>query len=306
MLFEVFHLENQGIATTLAFFIATLLKIFLLLGLIVFVMSLVRSFVPSTKIKDRLRSMPPLQANVYAGILGIFTPFCSCSAVPLFIGFLETGIPLGITFTFLIASPLINEIILTMLAGLFGIKTALIYLLGGFVIAVGSGMLIDKLGMEKHLPEWLLQFRSERPQPAPKMDLNTRFSEAFRSVYSILSRNWLYVLAGVTIGAAIHGYVPDSLTRFLGSERFFAVPLAVLTGIPLYACSAAVAPVAFALVDKGLPLGTALAFIMAVAGLSLPELIMLRKVLSFKLIIVFIGVLFTGILIMGYLFNWIL
>jgi uncharacterized membrane protein YraQ (UPF0718 family) len=303
----VFDMDQAGrFSGSLEFFIYTLIKIFLLLVLVIFILSLIRTLIPTEKIKLRLQSMPPLQANVFAGILGVLTPFCSCSAVPLFIGFLETGVPLGITFTFLIASPLVNEVILTMLAGLFGLKTALIYLAGGMVIAIVSGMTIDKLGLEKYLPGWMLEFRTEKPRPVLQFTLEDRFAEGIRSVKLIFKRTWLFVIMGVLLGSAIHGYVPEFLSGFPETEAWFSIPLAVVIGIPLYACSAAVAPVAFALVDKGLPLGTALAFIMAVAGLSLPEFIMLRKVLSARLIIVFIGIVSGGIILMGYLFNWIL
>jgi uncharacterized membrane protein YraQ (UPF0718 family) len=225
----------------------------------------------------------------------------------MFIGFLETGIPLGITFSFLIASPLVNEVILTILAGLFGFKVAIIYLLAGLTIAIAAGFVIGRLQLEKYLPEWLLNFRNEKTvQPSPA-NLEARFSAAFDTVKEVLARTWAYILAGIVIGAAIHGYVPDDfLGTYLGKETWYSLPLVVLTGIPLYACSASVAPVAFALVDKGMPLGTALAFTMAVAGLSLPEFIMLKKVLSARLILVFAGIVFAGILLVGYIFNWIL
>jgi uncharacterized membrane protein YraQ (UPF0718 family) len=289
------------------FFITTFLKISLLLILIIFIMALARSWFPVEKIRDRLRSMPLLQANVLAGLFGILTPFCSCSAIPMFIGFLETGIPLGITFSFLIASPLVNEVILVMLAGLFGIKIAIVYLLAGLMVAIVSGFVIDRLQLEKYLPDWMLTFRKEKRIQTTEMNLDTRITIAFKSVQEVLSRIWAYVLAGIVIGSVIHGYVPDTwLYTSLAKSNWYALPLTVLTGIPLYACSASVAPVAFALVDKGMPLGTALAFIMAVAGMSLPEFVMLKKVLSFRLILIFIGIVFAGILLVGYLFNWLL
>jgi len=279
----------------------------MLLVLIVFIIALVRSWFPVEKIRDRLRSMPLLQANVLAGLFGILTPFCSCSAIPMFIGFLETGIPLGITFSFLIASPLVNEVILIMLAGLFGFRITLIYLLAGLMVAVVSGFIIDRLQLEKYLPGWLLTFRKEKQLQPSEMNLDTRITIAYKAVQDIISRIWVYVLAGIVIGSVIHGYVPDAwLHNFLAKSKWYALPLTVLTGIPLYACSASVAPVAFSLVDKGMPIGTALAFIMAVAGLSLPEFVMLRKVLSLRLVFIFIGIVFSGILFVGYLFNWLL
>jgi uncharacterized membrane protein YraQ (UPF0718 family) len=225
----------------------------------------------------------------------------------MFIGFLETGIPLGVTFSFLIASPLVNEVILVMLAGLFGLKVALVYLLAGLVIAITAGYIIGKLRLESSLPLWLLNYRSEKQPLELKIDLNTRILNSFLAVKEVLTRIWIYVLAGILIGAILHGYLPESWIRSLsGTNHWYNLPLVVLTGMPLYSCSASVAPVAFAMVDKGMALGTALAFIMAVSGLSLPEFIMLRKVLTVRLLLIFAGILFTGILIVGYLFNFIL
>jgi uncharacterized protein len=291
----------------LVFFTATFLKIFLLLILIIFLMALIRSWLPVVRIRNRLTSIPSFQANILASILGVITPFCSCSAIPVFISFLETGIPLGITFSFLIASPIVNEVILVMLAGLFGIKIAAIYLLAGLTVAVASGFIIDKLKLERYLPVWLLNFRSEKQLQPVVLTIDERIQNAFKAVKDVLSRTWIFVLAGIVIGAAIHGYIPDDLLgKISGTDSWYSLPLTVLMGIPLYACSASVAPVAFALVDKGMPLGTALAFIMAVAGLSLPEFVMLKRVLSLRLIIIFAGIVFTGILLVGYFFNWLL
>jgi uncharacterized protein len=308
IIYQVFSfVKGESLSQALVFFITTFLKIFLLLILIIFIMALVRSWFPVYKIRNRLRSMPLLPANILAGLFGILTPFCSCSAIPMFIGFLETGIPLGITFSFLVASPLVNELILVMLAGLFGLKITIIYLLAGLMIAILSGFIIGKLQLEKHLPGWLLTFRNEKQIQPSEVNLDVRITNAFKAVKEVLSRIWVYVLAGIVLGSAIHGYVPDTwLQTFLARSNWYALPLAVLTGIPLYACSASVAPVAFALFDKGMPLGTALAFIMAVAGLSLPEFVMLKKVLSLRLIFIFIGIVFAGILFVGYLFNWLL
>jgi uncharacterized membrane protein YraQ (UPF0718 family) len=308
LIYKVFSFAHgESMSNALVFFITTFLKIYLLLVLIVFIMALVRSWLPAYKFRDRLKSMPLLPANICAGLFGILTPFCSCSAIPMFIGFLETGIPLGITFTFLIASPLVNEVILAMLAGLFGIKVAVIYLIAGLTVAIGAGFIIGRLQLERYLPEWLLTFRNEKMSQNLSVSLNTRVSIAIENVREVLARTWIYVLAGIVLGAAIHGYVPDDLlSRVLGKDAWYSLPMAVLTGIPLYACSASVAPVAFALVDKGMPLGTALAFTMAVAGLSLPEFVMLKKVLSTRLILIFAGTVFVGILLVGYFFNWIL
>jgi uncharacterized membrane protein YraQ (UPF0718 family) len=294
-------------AGILVFFVSTLLKISLLLVLVIFLLSLIRSWLPSFKVKKLLGSVHPVVSNILAGILGVATPFCSCSAVPVFIGFLEAGVPLGTTFTFLIASPLVNEIILIMLAGLFGIKVTLIYLFAGLSIAIIGGMVITRLNMEKYLPAWLLSFRNERAPDEKISGLNDRVQLAFKSVKETIARTWIYILAGVIVGALIHGYVPDKwLSTFMADNSWYKLPLTVMAGIPLYACSAAVVPVAFALTDHGVPPGTAMAFIMSVAALSLPEFIMLKKIISTRLILIFISIVFIGILIVGYLFNWLL
>lgn len=308
LVYNLFSLPvGKVLPEALAFFVLTILKIFLLLILIIFIMALLRTWLPVEKIKEKLSVMSPFGAYLSAGVFGVFSPFCSCSAVPLFISFLESGIPLGITFSFLIASPLVNEIILTMLFSLFGWKTALMYLIAGLVIAISAGFIIDRMKLEKYLPSWILEFRSGSGSESAFLKFDDRLRDAFRNVKDVLSRTWLYIIIGIAIGSFIHGFVPeDFISQTLSSDRWYTLPMVVLTGIPLYACSAAVAPVAFTLVDKGLPLGIALAFIMSVAGLSLPEFVMLKKVLSLKLILIFAGIVFTGILIVGYVFNWVL
>lgn len=307
LVYELFNLSPaQEISVTLVFLITTLLKISLLLIFVVFVLSLIRSWLSPHRVKKILGKVHPVASNFLAGLFGVLTPFCSCSAVPVFIGFLETGIPLGTTFTFLIASPLVNEIILIMLAGLFGIKVTLIYLVSGLGIAILGGILISSLHMEKHLPAWLLTFRNEKVINK-KILINDRVKRAFSSVKETISRTWIYILAGIFVGAAIHGYVPDAwLSNFISENNWYKLPLAVLAGIPLYACSASVVPVAFSLSDHGVPPGIAIAFVMSVAALSLPEFIMLKKILPVRLLLIFAGIVFTGIVIVGYIFNWIL
>jgi uncharacterized membrane protein YraQ (UPF0718 family) len=292
------------LSQAMAFFIATFLKISLLLVFFLFLVSLLRSWFPVQKWRKRLMSVPPVISHFMAGFFGILTPFCSCSAVPLFIGFLEAGIPLGITFTFLLASPLVNEVILIMIAGLFGLKVTLIYLVTGLSVAIITGYIIGRLQYERYLPPWLLNFKPENHLKIPEKTFEARIDIAFNSVKEVTARIWIYVLAGIVIGSIINGYVPEEwLQSITKSNTWYTLPLVVLSGIPLYACSASVAPVAFALADKGIPLGTAMAFIMAVAGLSLPEFIMLRKVLSLRLILIFAGIVFLCILLTGYLFN---
>lgn len=292
---------------SLAFFTATCLKIFILLMTIIFIMSFIRTWIPTEKIRKRLVSLPPLLANFIAGIFGVVSPFCSCSAVPVFISFLEAGVPLGITISFLVASPIVNEVIIIMLLSLFGWKISLIYIGAGLIIAVVSGFVIDLLKLERYLPLWILDFRNDKKMSGHDFTLTDRTDSAFEAVKDVFGRTWVYIVAGIAAGSVIHGYIPESfLTGIPGSNSWYTLPLVILTGIPLYACSAAVAPVAFALVDKGMPVGIALAFIMSVAGLSLPEFIMLKKILSLRLILIFTGIVFTGILIIGYFFNLIL
>lgn len=305
---RLFSLPPDSIVSgTVIFFLSTLLKVFLLLILIIFVMVFLRTWVPLTKIRKVLTRMHPIIANCLAGLFGVISPFCSCSAIPLFISFLESGVPLGITFSFLIASPLVNEIILIMLFSLFGWKIAVIYMIAGLIIAVAAGFVIDLLRLEKYLPSWILNFRNSNWQEFESLTLEDRVSSAISSVGEVLSRTWIFIIAGILIGSVIHGYVPDSyLSDIAGKDKWFSLPLMVLTGIPLYSCPAAVVPVAFSLVGKGVPLGTALAFMMAVTGLSLPEFIMLKKVLSLRLILIFASIVFAGILLMGYFFNLVL
>ena len=308
MVIDIFSLSASGnLGQSLIFFIATCLKIFLLLALIVFIMALIRSWFPVERTRDRLMAMPVFRANLVAGGFGVLTPFCSCSAVPLFISFLEAGIPLGITFSFLIASPLVNEIIIIMLGGLFGIKIAVIYTMAGLIIATIAGFVVSKLDLEKYLPEWMLNIRGQKHTDVPGLNMEARISGAIDAVKDIFSRIWVYALAGIAVGSVIHGYVPEAwLSTVMAKGNWYSLPLAVLTGMPLYSCSASVAPVAFALVDKGMPLGTALAFIMAVAGLSLPEFMILKKVLSTRLLLIFGSILFVGILLVGYFFFLVL
>lgn len=308
IVYDIFSLPaGTGFTTTLIFFIATILKIFLLLVLLIFLISLIRTYFHIQKSRDRLLSMPLLPANMMAGILGVLTPFCSCSAVPLFISFLEAGVPLGITLSFLIASPLVNEIIIIMLAGLFGLKIAILYALTGLFIAIISGFIIGKLNLERYLPEWMLNIRLKEQPDQKKVSFETRLSTAINASGNIISRIWIYVIAGIAIGALIHGFVPENwLSTIFLTGRWYSLPLVVTAGIPLYGCSASIAPIAFAMVDKGMPIGMTLAFIMAVAGLSLPEFIILKKVLSVRLLVLFAAIVFTGIILVGYFFYWLL
>jgi hypothetical protein len=285
------------------FFLNSLLKISLLLVLIIFVMGVIRSFFSREKSRKILEGKPLFAGNIMAGLLGIVTPFCSCSAIPLFLGFVEAEIPLGVTFSFLIAAPLINEVAVIMLIGLFGWKIGLIYILSGLVIAIVSGWIIGKLKLEKWIQDWVFKNRADDAQTI-NLNLEGRLRKGFLAVKNILSKIWIYLIAGIAIGAFIHGYVPkDFFVSVLNKSTWYTVPLSVLVGIPLYSCTAGAVPIAFSLIEKGVPLGTALAFMMSVIGISLPELIILKKVLKLPLIMTFVGVLGVGIMLVGYLFN---
>ncbi len=245
-----------------------------------------------------------------AATLGIVTPFCSCSAVPLFIGFLQAGVPLGVTFSFLIAAPMVNEVALILLFGLFGWKVAALYLVMGLVIAIVAGMLIGKLGMENHLEDWVRKLQNTQSAGnvgASAMQWAERIQHGFQHVREIVGKVWPYIVTGVGLGALIHGFVPeDFMASFMGKDVWWAVPAAVLLGVPMYTNAAGVIPIVQALLAKGAALGTVLAFMMSVIALSAPEMIILRKVLKPRLIATFIGVVATGILLVGYIFNLVL
>ena len=296
-------------ASALNFFLFDTVKIFVLLVVIIFGITFLRSFFSPEKTRAWLaeRKGSTIVGNVLAALLGIVTPFCSCSAVPLFIGFVEAGIPLGVTFSFLIAAPMVNEIALGMLWGLFGWQIALIYITAGVAIAIAAGIVIGRLGMERYVEEYVYQIRvgpsgggGETPT------LRERLLGSWEASLDILRRIWLYVVVGIGIGALMHGWIPtDALAQWAGPGNPFSVIIAVLIGIPLYSNAAGILPLVSELTRAGVALGTALAFMMAVTALSLPEMILLRKVLKRELLAVFVGVVGTGIVLVGYLFNWI-
>jgi hypothetical protein len=288
------------------FFIYDVIKIFLLLIVIIFIVSIVRSFLPPEKIKGILSYKKKFIGNILASLFGIITPFCTCSAIPLFLGFIEAGVPLGVTFSFLVASPIINEVALILLFGLFGWKIALLYIGSGLVIAIFSGIIIGKLKVE-NLVENFSQNKKGNQLELPSLSWKKRIAYASNYTIGILKRVWLFIVVGIGIGAWIHGYVPTELiARYAGSGKWYAVPLAVLIGIPLYSNAAGVIPLVSVLTEKGVSMGTTLAFMMAVTGLSLPEFLILRKVMKTKLIIIFAGIIGIGIIFTGYLFNLIL
>lgn len=314
--YTVLQLTPQThIADAVNFFIYDTLKIFIMLTIIIFIVAIIRSFFPPEKTRKILSYKRQYLGNVVAALLGIVTPFCSCSAVPVFIGFVEAGIPLGVTFSFLISSPMVNEVALIMLWGMFGPVIALIYITTGVLVAIVSGLIIGKLRMEKYVEGYVYEIANAGAvgcdcgveMEVAEQTWNDRLIYARDYVFDILKKVWPYVLVGIGIGAWIHGYVPtDFLARYAGRGNIFAVPVAVAMGVPLYSNAAGVIPLVAALQEKGMAMGTVLAFMMAVTAISLPELIILRNVLKPKLLAVFVGIMAVTIIFVGYLFNWLL
>ncbi len=295
------------LASAVNFFIFDTIKIFILLTVIIFAVSIIRSYLPPEKIRKVLAHKNQYVGNLLASLLGIITPFCSCSAIPLFLGFIQAGVPLGTTFSFLVASPMINEVALVMLLGLFGWKITAIYIVSGLVIAMVSGAIIGKLKVENLVESFVYQNTAGAGIGLPQMTMKERIVYATNYVWDILKKVWLYILIGVGVGAWIHGYVPmDLVARYAGPGHWYAVPLAVLIGVPLYSNAAGVIPLVSALTEKGVALGTALAFMMSVTAISLPEFMILKKVMKPKLIIIFASIVTVGIIFTGYLFNFIL
>ena len=298
--------ERQShLGGALQFFLYDTPKVLLLLTGIVFVMGIINSWFTPERTRALLAKRGEGGANVLAALLGIVTPFCSCSAVPLFIGFVQAGVPLGVTFSFLISAPMVNEVALTLLFGLFGWKIALLYLGLGLSVAMTAGWVIGRLKMEAHLEEWVQQMpKVSADDPLQNVSLAERVDGGFGAVRQIVGKVWPYVVAGIAIGAGIHGYVPEAfMASFMGKEAWWSVPLAVLMGVPLYTNAAGIIPIVQALLAKGAALGTVLAFMMAVIALSLPEMIILRNVLKPRLIATFVVVVASGILLVGYIFN---
>ncbi len=292
----------------LQFFFYDTPKVLMLLAGVVFVMGMVNSWLTPERTRAMLAGKTEGVANVMAATLGIVTPFCSCSAVPLFIGFVQAGVPLGVTFSFLISAPMVNEVALTLLFGLFGWKIALMYLGLGLSVAIVAGWVIGRLKMEAYLEDWV----RDMPKVAVSLEeggltLADRIEGGFQSVREIVGKVWPYILAGIAIGALIHGYVPeDFMASFMGKDAWWSVPLAVIIGVPMYTNAAGIIPIVQALLAKGAALGTVLAFMMSVIALSLPEMIILRKVLKIRLIATFVAVVASGILLVGFVFNAVL
>jgi uncharacterized protein len=288
---------------SLNFFVYDSIKILLMLTIIIFGVSILRSYFPAERTKKILSHKREFYGNIVAALLGIVTPFCSCSAVPVFIGFVESGVPLGITFSFLISSPMVNEVALVMLWGLLGWKIAAVYILSGVIIAIIAGYLIGKFKLEHLVEEYVYQMKVGDTEIVEQSFVD-RLQYARDYTKEILRKVWLYVIIAIGIGGFIHGYAPeDFLVQYAGKDNIWAVPMAVLIGVPLYSNAAGVIPIVTALIQKGMSLGTALAFMMAVTALSFPEMIILRNVLKPKLIAIFVAILAVSIIFTGYLFN---
>jgi uncharacterized membrane protein YraQ (UPF0718 family) len=301
--------RGTRLGEALHFFFYDTPKVMLLLVAVVFVMGIVHTYVSPERTRMLLSGRRSGIGNVVAAVLGIVTPFCSCSAVPLFIGFLSAGVPLGVTFSFLISAPMVNEVALALLFAMFGWKVAALYLGLGLSIAIAAGIVIGKLGMEKHLEDWVLKIRLAHARHAVQQtpSVAARMRAGTAHVRDIVGKVWPYIVAGIAIGAGIHGYVPENfMAGIMGGAAWWSVPAAVLIGIPMYSNAAGIIPIVQALLGKGAALGTALAFMMAVVALSLPEIIILRKVMKPRLIGAFVAVVAAGILTVGYVFNAVL
>lgn len=307
MTYDVFKIEpGTQLAGAVDFFIYDSLKIFFMLIVIIFVVSMIRSYFSPERTKQLLSHKREFLGNIMAALLGIVTPFCSCSAVPVFIGFVEAGVPLGVTFSFLISSPMVNEVALVLLWGMFGWKVAAIYITTGVVVAIASGYVIGKLKLEHLVEEYVYQMKVGQSEIV-EMSITQKIHYAMDYTKEILGKVWLYVVVAIGIGGAIHGYAPeDFLVAYAGKDNFFAVPIAVLLGVPLYSNAAGIIPIVYVLMEKGMSMGTVLAFMMSVTALSFPEMIILRNVLKPKLIAIFIGIVSVAIIFTGYLFNAIL
>lgn len=299
--------KGKHLTEAVRFFVFELPKVLLLLALIIFISGIIRTYFSPEHTRRILEGRSQVSGNILASLLGIVTPFCSCSAIPLFLGFIESGVPLGVTFSFLIAAPMINEVAVVMLLGMFGWKTMLIYIVTGLFVAISAGWIIGRLKLEHWVQDWVYQNRFGGPgADNHELSMGDRIKRGYIAVKDIVGKVWIYVAFGIAVGAGAHGYVPESyMASLMGSSAWYSVPLSVLIGVPLYSNAAGIIPIVSVLIEKGASLGTALAFMMAVIGLSLPEMIILKKVLKLPLILTFAAVVATGIMLVGYLFNYV-
>ena len=299
--------KGAHLTEALRFFVFEFPKVMMLLTLIIFLVGIIRTYFTPERTRKALEGKKTFTGNVMASALGIVTPFCSSSAIPLFLGFVESGVPLGVTFSFLISSPMINEVAVVLLYGMFGWKVAAIYVGTGLAIAIIAGWIIGLLKLEKWVEPWVYETHlGNNGEEEEKITFGSRVSLGYDAIKDIVGKVWIYVALGIAVGAGAHGYVPEEfMAALMGKSTWYSVPLSILIGIPLYSNAAGIVPIVSVLIEKGASLGTALAFMMAVIGLSLPEMIILRKVLKLPLIFTFIGVVGFGIMIVGYLFNMI-
>ncbi|NLI41076.1 MAG: permease [Caldisericales bacterium] len=307
--YDIFRIQHESLlGEAVSFFVFDTIKVFMLLIAIIFVVSYLRTYLPPEKVRFFISKRNKITGHIMAAAFGIITPFCTCSAIPLFLGFMEAGVPLGVTFSFLIASPMINEVALVMLLGMFGWKVALIYTASGMIIAILSGLVIGQLKVENLVQ----QFGTGKKacvcvEDGMPLKARGRASYAWGYVVDVLKKVWPFIVGGIAVGAWIHGYVPvDFMAKIAGGNNWWAVPVATLIGIPLYSNAAGIIPLVSVLTEKGVSLGTTLAFMMAVTGLSLPEFLILKTVMKTKLILIFAGIVGVGIILTGYLFNAIL
>jgi uncharacterized membrane protein YraQ (UPF0718 family) len=304
--YDLLRLEpGRHLSAAVEFFVFETPKVLLLLTIVVFAVGIVRSYFTPERTRRMLAGRREFIGNVLAALLGVVTPFCSCSAVPLFIGFVTAGVPLGVTLSFLISAPMVNEIALVLLFGLFGWKVAALYLGTGLVIAIVAGWIIGRLKLERYVEDWVYATETGSDEAVEeRVQFDARVAAGREAVHDIVGRVWPVVVAGIAVGAGIHGYVPDNfMASIMGRDAWWSVPLAVLIGVPMYSNAAGIIPIVQALLGKGAALGTVLAFMMSVIGLSLPEAIILRKVLKLPLLLIFFGVVALGIMAVGFLFN---
>ena len=301
--------QDSRLGQSLAFFFYDVPKILLLLSGMIFLISLLQTFIDTQKVRVMVEKRGEGIGNIMAALFGAITPFCSCSSVPLFIGFVQAGIPLGITFSFLITSPLMNEVAFVLLIGLFGWKVALLYLLSGITIGILSGLILGRMKLERYVEGFVYDIKPQSSGQVleEKLTWKERVNRAFESTREIVGKVWLFVIVGIGIGAFIHGFVPqDALTGIMGKGAWWSVPVSVILGIPLYSNAAGIIPIVSAMLSKGASLGTALAFMMSVVGLSLPEAVILKRVLKMPLLVIFFSVIAVSIILTGCMFNFVL
>ncbi len=308
LVYSAFGMKSgSALADALNFFVYDVIKIFLLLAVMIFVVSYIRTYITPEKARLYLGKRTGIQYHLIASLLGIVTPFCSCSSVPIFIGFVGAGVPLGVTFSFLITSPMVNEAAIAVLLGLLGWQATLIYVISGVIVGTVGGYIIGKLKLEHLVEEFVFEPQAALLSEQAELSRKKRFDFAGEETKDIIRRVAPYIVVGVAAGALFHGYAPEGImASYAGKDNIFAVPIAVGIGVPLYSNVMGLIPIAESLIDKGLPVGTALAFLMSVTALSFPEMIILKKVLKTRLIAIFAGIAAVGIVITGYVFNWIL